>query len=155
MSIGSSSTIVFALGGGCGAIDTWGGSTGSVGRKATTLESHEAWLPSGIFGGVRRTIEAFLGLFIFFSCPTIRGGGGADEDSISASEGDREATSEAVGVGSECSDGGTDPNRTPDEDEADSLDIFLKKKKELRSQYRKIQKPKNIPTTLNYSKNRD
>ena len=53
-------------------------------------------------------------------------------------------------LGSERSDEGSDPNRAPEEDEPDSLYIFLKKKSDKTS----ILKPKNLPKTLNHSKNK-
>ena len=71
--------------------------------------------------------EAFLGPF-FFSYSTVNGGGGAEEDSISASEGAGVANGEPLGDGSERSDEGSDPNRTPEEDEADLSDMFSEKK---------------------------
>ena len=52
------------------------------------------------------------------------GGGGPGKDSISVAEGAREATGEAGGEGSDCSDGVADPNRAPDKEEACLLDMF-------------------------------
>ena len=47
--------------------------------------------------------------FVFF-CTTVKGGRGAEKDSISAFKVDRKATDEAGGEGSECSDRRSDLN---------------------------------------------
>ena len=76
----------------------------------------------GVNRGSRQPTEAFLGLFFFFSYCTVEGSEGAEEDSISASEGRGEAIGEASSDGSERLDGGLDLNRAPEE-EVDSSDI--------------------------------
>ena len=134
----SSAMSVVEPGGGSRAAVAWGVLTGlasvtreawteEYGREAMTPESREAWLPSGLIEGVDRATESFLGLF-FFSCSTVEGCGWAEEDSVFTSKGIGEANDEALGDGSKRSYEGSDPNQTPEEDKADSSDMFSEKK---------------------------
>ena len=163
MRIGSSATTVVEAGRGCGAAVAWGVCTGlasvtrgagaeKFGLEATAPEDCEAGLSAKVTGEDGRATEAFLGhFFFFFSCSTVEGGGRAEENSISASRGDGEATGEAGGVGFERSDEGADPNRALEEEDAHSSNIFLKRKKNDKIS---ISKPKNfLPKTLNQSEN--
>ena len=109
MRIGSSTTTVVELGGGCGAAVAWGGCTSPasttrrMGAEKSNLEvaaseTREIGLSTGAFFD-----------FIFFYT-TVEGGRGAEKDSISTFEEGEEATGEAGGEGSKCSDGGSDLN---------------------------------------------
>ena len=100
-----------------------------TGLKAAAPEDHEAGLSTRVAGEDSCATEALLDFFFFFSWSTVEGSEGAKGNSISATEGGEEATGEAGGKGSIRSDEGSDPNRAPEEDEADSLDIFSKKKR--------------------------
>ena len=109
--------------------------------EVAALEDCEAGLFVKIIGEDGRATKAFLGIFFFFSYSTVEGDERAKEDSIAASVGGGEATGEVGGVGSERSDEGADPNRAPEEEDIDSSDIFLKRKKNDKIS---ISKPKEI-----------
>ena len=130
---------------------THGAGAEKSGLEAAAPEDREAGLSVKIIREDGRATEAVLGIFFFFCCSTVEGDGGAKEDSISASIGGGEATGEAGGVGSEFSDEVADPNRALEEEDADSSDIFLKRKKNDKIV---ISKPKFFfPKTLNHSEN--
>ena len=151
--------IIVESGGGCGAAVAWGGCAGpaSITRRAgvekTRLEAAapEDWevrSPTRVAGEKGRVKEAFLDFFFFFSCSTVEDGGRITGDHISAAEDGEEATGED-GDNFEHSDEGSDQNRAPEEDELDSSDIFLKRKGDEVN----IKNPRNLPKTLNHSKN--
>ena len=116
--------------------------TEGVSLKAAAPKDREAELTATVADEETGAAAAPAVLFFFFFFPffVVEGDGGAGKNSTSAAGDSEKATGDANDEGSECSDGGADPNRSPDEENTDSPDIFFRKE---RAPVNTPSKPKN------------